>query len=551
MSEIITTLTFFFVAASLMIFILERYSNPKIPGFILAGILIGSFVNYSDVLGLSQIGIAFLVFIFGIKADLSRIKQVGEESASTTLIQIVVVGTTLYIVGRGIGYGHLNTLYFSVAGALSSSLVGLELVKGELRNDLLHGRLAEAIQLFQDLIAVLLISVVLTTFSAESLVTSLAFLGITLLGALAVRNLVLDKVAYLADGSRELLTLFALSTLAIFVGLTQQMGSSLVIGSFAAGLAVSKFPHNAEILDTMGSLKDFFSAIFFISLGALISFPSTEVIILTLVLVSTTLFLKPIMTGIGLLINGYDRRTAYLTGLSLDQVSEFGLIIAIQAQVAGTIADPIFQSIILSATITMITSSYTSRAEEEIYDTFSKYSPIDVNSRKINRKTSIPEEMSEHVILVGYHTQGKEIAEGLRKEEQDFIVIENDPEKIMEIADRENYYVFGDVMDAKTWEKARFKNAKMIVSTVPFTSISEEILDLDTEADKILRAEDIKGARQLLENGAFYVNVPDILSSEELLDHVNGVLEDRNYREELRRRNLLDIRAYLQDSDEK
>ncbi len=549
MSELITILTAVFVASSIMIFLLEKLSHPRIPAYIFAGILVGTWINQSEILGLSQLGIAFLVFVFGIKSDLGRIRTVGEEAVSTALVQIVVVGTMLFLVAQGIGFSLSDSLYFSLAGALSSSLVGLELVKSEVRVDILHGRLAEAIQLFQDLVAVIAITVILSGFTAESIALNLSYLAVTMVGALLIRQFLMDHIARLAEGSRELITLFSLSILILFISTSQYINSSLVVGSFAAGIAVSKFPHNMEILDTMGSMKDFFSSIFFVTLGALIAVPTFETLLLTAVLTSTTLLLKPIMTGVGLLINGYDRRTAYLTGLSLDQISEFALIIAIQAHIAGTINPVIFQSIILSATITMIVSSYTSRYEEELYNYVSSLELVEVNSRKINEKTSLPEELKNHVILLGYDTQGKEIAEALREEGQKFILVENDPEKIEEFSKKHNNYIFGDVMDDETWEKANPEDAKLIVSTIPFKQISKKILGLETDAEKILRANNSLEAKSLLEEGALYVNVPDILSSEELVEHVNGVIEDRNYREELRRRNLLEIRRYLQEHE--
>ncbi|MBC5792424.1 MAG: cation:proton antiporter [Nanohaloarchaea archaeon] len=549
MSELITILTAVFVASSIMIFLLEKLSHPRIPAYILAGIFVGTFINQSEILGLSQLGIAFLVFVFGIKSDLGRIRAVGEESVSTALIQIFVVGTMLFLVAKGIGFSLSDSLYFSLAGALSSSLVGLELVKSEVRVDILHGRLAEAIQLFQDLVAVIAITIILSGFTVESIGLNLSYLCVTILGALIIRQILMDKVARLAEGSRELITLFSLSVLILFISTSQYINSSLVVGSFAAGLAVSKFPHNMEILDTMGSMKDFFSSIFFVTLGALIAVPTFETLILTAVLTSTTLLLKPVMTGVALLINGYDRRTAYLTGLSLDQTSEFALIIAIQAHIAGTIDPAIFQSIILSATLTMIVSSYTSRYEEELYNYVSNLQLVEVNSRKINEKTSLPEKLEDHVILLGFDTQGREIAEALRQEDQSFVLIENDPEKIEEFSKKHDNYIFGDVMDEETWKKASSRSAKMVISTIPFRRISKKILDLETDADKILRAQSTLEARELLEDGALYVNVPDILSSEELVEHVNGVIEDRHYREELRRRNLLEIRRYLQEHE--
>jgi CPA2 family monovalent cation:H+ antiporter-2 len=205
---------------------------------------------------------------------------------------------------------------------------------------------------------------------------------------------------------------------------------------------------------------------------------------------------------------------------------------------------------VLSGTITMIISSYTSRYQEYIYRLNARISPIEVNSKKIKEKTNLPENLYQHAILLGYDTQGKEIAEALRQENQDFVIIENDPEKIIEISKEENYYIYGDVLDQKSWEKARHKEAELIISTIPFQEVSQKVLGLNTDADKILRAREIEEAKKYLDDGALYVNVPDILSSRELTEHLEGVMENRRYREELRRRNLLEIRSHFQEQDD-
>jgi len=85
------------------------------------------------------------------------------------------------------------------------------------------------------------------------------------------------------------------------------------------------------------------------------------------------------------MFSGYDKRTSYLTGFSIDQVSEFALIIAIQAWITGTIDPVVFHSIILAAVFSMVISSYTSRHEEELYNLLSQ-GLIDVNNRKIQQK---------------------------------------------------------------------------------------------------------------------------------------------------------------------
>jgi CPA2 family monovalent cation:H+ antiporter-2 len=550
MSELVPLLTAVFVFSSALLFLMQRLSHPSIPAYIIAGIGVGYFFDQAQILQLSQLGIAFLVFIFGLKTEPGRIKSVARESLVTTLLQLTVVGLAAYIFAQGIGLDPLNSLYLMIAASISSSLVGLELIENEIRIDLLHGRLSESIHLVQDLFAVLAVLVVSSaslTFSAVS-AQILQGAGLMLL-ALLIRQFVFPFLAEETGGSTELMMLVGLASLTGFLGLTELTGVSLVVGAFAAGLSVANFPHNLEMLETMGSLKDFFSVLFFASLGALLSVPGVEALVIAVALTLSTIFLKPAITVVSLLINGYDRRTSYLAALTLDQVSEFSLIVAIQAFIAGTIAPELFNAIIMTATATMIYSAYTSRHEEKIYDLISRYSTIETTEAKLDEWTDVNEGIDDHVILAGYDTQGKSIAEDLKEEDEEFVVVENDPEKIIEARQNEDNYVFGDVMDDSTWKRAFEDRARLIVSTVPQRKISLAVLDRENPEDKVLRAEDVKEAAELLDKGALYVEVPDIIASEQLVDHFKGMMENPDYREELRRKNLLELRRYIQQEE--
>lgn len=546
-SELIEVLTLIFITASATLMILDRFKHPSLPAYIIAGLILSPYIPEQDIINLSQIGIAFLVFVFGVKLDLRRLRSVAEESQFAATLQILLIGLIGFAAALIMNLSMMEAVYFSIFASLSSSLVGLDLIEKEIQIDLIHGRIAESIQLIQDVIALILV-VGLTALSSGTGVTTHFAAGLGVMGlAIVIRNYFFDYIGGLIENSRELFMITSIAFLAGFIGLSLSLNLSIVVGAFAAGIAVSKFPHNMEILDTTGSLKDFFSALFFISLGALVSFPGLKTFLISAVLFTLVAVVKPLVTVLGLISQGFDDRTAHLAGFSLDQVSEFSLIIGITGYINGTISPELFNALILSATATMITSAYTRRHEDKLYDFIKQISFLP--NRKSVPKSDDLGELENHVILVGYDTQGKRIVDTLRAEEIDFVVLENDPEKIEELREKDEPYIYGNVMDSYPWKQAKKDNAQLIVSTVPLKKVSEHIMNLDTDADRILRSETVAEASELLDRGAMYVNVPEILSSEMLVDHMQGVMEDRNYREELRRRNLLEIRKFLQ-SDE-
>lgn len=547
LSELIEVLTLLFVTASFTLMILDRFNHPALPAYIIAGLILGPIIPEEDIINLSQIGIVFLVFIFGVKLDISRLKSVARESQFASTIQIGVIGLVGFAVGLLLDLTIIEALYLSVFASLSSSLVGLQLIDQEVQINLIHGRLAESIQLIQDIVALILIITLPAITSGGNIAAQLGFGSLLIGTALVIRTYIFDYIGKLMDNSRELFMITSIAFLVGFIAISASLNLSIAVGAFAAGISVAKFPHNMEILDTTGSIKDFFSAVFFISLGALVTLPNMHTLLITLTLIILVTIVKPAVTILSLMSQEFDDRTAHLTGFSLDQISEFSLIIGITGYLSNTVSVDLFNGLILAATFTMISSAYTSRHDEMLYQ---KIRSIDwIPSRRKVPKSDDIGELERHIILIGYDTQGKRIVDALNTEDVDYVVIENDPEKVEDLREKEEPYIYGDVMDQYPWTEANFKEAQAIISTVPVMKVSEHILNLDTDADMIMRSETIEEASRLLDKGAIYVNVPEILSSEMLADHIEGVMQDENYREELRRRNLLEIRKFLQSEE--
>lgn len=530
MAELITTLTVMFAVAAVALLLSIKFEHPAIPLYILSGLLISSFVSQDQVLNLSQLGISFLVFIYGVRFSTERLRTVASEGLLASALSIFFTGMAASILSYLLGFTFFESAVFVSSAALSSSLVGLELVKDDLRKELVHGRIVETVQLVQDLAAVLIILVLFSQDPTSALIEGLMVLSFA--------YLVKESLPYLAAGfkdSTEAIMVFSLALLAIFVSITRFLGISVVIGAFAAGIALSKYPYSVEVMDTVGALKDFFTALLFVSIGGLAATLNPNVAIVAFLIVLVTLIVKPLAIYFSLRSLGRDTRISFLSSLGLDQVSEFAVIIAIEAFVIGEIGEPLLQSVILATAFTMALSSYTNKHEHLLYDKISGFFDVEEEIK------STVDNAEDHIILVGYDTQGQELLEELA-ENREVVVIEYDPEKIPLIMDADAEYVFGDVMHQVAWEEANFRRAEMIISTVPLRHVSDEIISLNTDAEKVLRTPDVEQAEQLLEEGAVFVSVPKILASQRMIEHLKGVLNDSNYKEELRRKNLLQLR---------
>ncbi|MFB6180993.1 MAG: cation:proton antiporter [Candidatus Nanohalobium sp.] len=549
MSEVIYLLAAVFAAASMLVLLMEELSHPYIPAYIGAGILTGLFVDASAFYTAAEIGVAFLVFIFGVKLEPDRLRSVASESQLMTTLQIASVGLLSLPVMLLVGVTVVEAIYLSIAVSLSSSLIGMQLLHKEIDIDLLHGRLAESSQLLQDVIAIIAVVALNSVHTSSNTVLTHVFLSLVVLGTgLLTRKYIYKFVADFIEEERELMVITSLGFLTAFVAAAEALNLSIVVGAFAAGMAISRFPYNVEVIDVMEPLKEFFILLFFVSVGALISIPSFKALLIAGVLLFFSQVVKPLVSVVALAKQGLNLRTAHLTGFNIDQISEFSLVIGLEAFLAGTIGFEAFHGLILAASTSFLISSYTSRHGELLYQ---KMNALDIwhpGKGRDEDSSHVEEGLENHVILIGFDTQGKIIAEALQEEGADFVVIENNPENLMEASEQVENYIFDDVMNESAWRKARAEKASLVISTVPFNKVTERLLQKDLKADLIVRCTTIEEASRFVDE-CLYVEVPELLVSEQLADHINGVLKDERYREELRRKNLLEIRELLSEQE--
>lgn len=543
MSDLLTALSVVFVLGAAFLIVANHLDLPTVPFFILAGLVAGLFIDEDTTLELARYGIAFLVFTFGARIQFDTVRTVLGDSEIVALGQFLVTGGLGLSAGILLGIPPEQAIYLGIATALSSTIVGTGLLEPEIRKNLVHGRLAESIHFVQDLLAILLVLVLSAeTFAADPIAMKVGYGVMLLIAGVLVNRFGFDIIATLSEGSDELLLVGTIALLIGFLAVAELVGVSIVVGAFAAGLAIRRDPtEHLGMLNGLESIKDFFVAVFFVTLGALVTVPTLEVVVIATVLGVLTAIVKPVITAALLIYEGYEARSATLTSLSLDQVSEFTLIIAIEALLIGLLVQSLFDAIILAAAVTMITSSFSRRYDERIYRLFADRGLIGNPHEKIDERSSVPDDLSDHVVIVGYGRQGRRLADTCADINQPHVVIENDPAMLDLLESTCESYVFGDAMEEYTWEKSNVDDARLIVSTVDDERLSRRLLVLSEDTDVVLRSADPTLAVEFIENGALYVNVPDMLASERLIEHVRSVGSGDLSPEELREQHLEEL----------
>lgn len=555
---LLTALAILFVVAGVVLLIANSLRFSLVPSLILAGLLVGQLgiIDEELMLELARFGIAFLVFSFSIRIDTEHVRTVVSKTEVVAIVQAFVLGTLGIILALGVGaileFGIVSgdildepltvdqALFVGIAAALSSTIVGTAMFTKP-QSDIVHDNLTGEIDSFNDLLAVFLLLVVSAgTFAVDPIATQLGY-GVLLFSlAIVINRYLFGLMERLASGSDESMLISIVALLIVFLATAEFLETSIVAGAFAAGLAVRDNPvQYSEVFNGLISLREFFMAIFFATVGALVTVPSLSAItanpttafapfvpiaIIALGLIVLTVVIKPVVTGILLVSLGYDRRSATFTGLDLDHVGEFSVIVAIEALILGLLIDSVFQAIILAAAVSMILSNLTHNYEEEIYETLVDRGWLGRPHHNIDDWNAVPAGISDHVVIIGFGRHGRRIVEFCEDHDQSYVVIENNPQALSDLRANCDAYVFADAIESETADAAKLESSRLVISTSESKPLTKYLLSFTDTVDTIVRTRELPMATELIEKGATYVIVPDLLAADRLADTLEAIL---------------------------
>ncbi len=522
---------FIVIISTLFAYLARFLRQPLIPAYIIAGIILGPYLglitNTEIINNLSEIGIAFLLFIVGLEIDIKKLKDVGLIATIGGSIQIIAVFALSFIVSFLIGFKTLESAYLGLIVAFSSTMVVVKLLSDKRELDTLHGRIIIGILLLQDLFAIFALSFLSQgTFAADVLLLSLLKGAAIIIISVFAGKYILPKLFRFAAASQELLFIASIATAFLFSMLISSLGFSIAVGAFIAGVTLN-VPYNAGIIGKITPLRDFFSVLFFVSLGMQLSLKAFgRIISMLFIFVALVILLKPYIVMLLCSFFGYSKRTSFLASLSLAQVSEFSLILASQGLILGHISQYIFSLTVLLAVVTIILTTYFIDYNSAIYQKLAPHlSMFDKFTATYKSLEYIPKKMKNSVVLCGYNRIGYSIIRSLRKIKREHIVIDFNPEVIKKLIAEKVPCMYGDVGDIEILEKANLKESSLVISTVPDKNDNLLLIQEAKKSNKkviiFATASQIDEALELYDAGADYVILPHFLGGE----HVSLILE--------------------------
>jgi hypothetical protein len=297
------------------------------------------------------------------------------------------------------------------------------------------------------------------------------------------------------------------------------VGFSIEIGGFLAGLALANSLANYQIIAKAKILRDFFIVMFFVLLGIQMSFGDLTTIIFPAIALSLFVILvKPFLTMIILAAMGYRKRTAFLTGISLSQISEFSLILVFMGYAAGAFDKSVVSLITLVGLTSFFVSSYSLINSKKLYRILGPR--LNFLEKESGKKDEIVqngegmENLSGHVVVVGGDQMGESIMEALEDAGMEVVVVDFDPRVVEKLRNRNVHKLFGDIADLDIQERAKIDEAKVVISTVPDLEdnilLLKELKHENRKAKIVVMAMEVKDARILYKEGADYVILPNL-----------------------------------------
>ena len=531
-------------AAALIAAVTWRFKQPLIIAYLLTGVIIGpniglGFVNKQEsIQTVAEIGLILLLFVIGLEIDVRKMASGGAAVLLTGALQVpicVALGLGFFwLLGVGNTSHNYALLYLAACMSLSSTLVVVKILNDKFELDTLPGRITLGVLVIQDLWAVAMLAVQPNILSPNfvPLLGSLWRGAVLVVLGFAIAKYLLPYLFRVVAKAPELVLVSALAWCFFLAGAASLIGLSREMGALIAGVSLSAFPYNVDVVAKAVSIRDFFVTLFFVALGMQITIPSLHVLELALAaslfVIVSRIVVVPILYALRLGL-----RTSIVPAINLAQVSEFSIVIAslgvsIRPQ---QISQDVLTIVIITFAVTSVVSTYMINFSHPIQKVLTTaFKALGLKDLDADKGAATEEERNYPVILLGFFRDTSSILyefehEGSAKESRDFVekilVIDYNPTVMHELRRRGIRCVYGDIAHIDTLRHAGLQRAELVVSSITDdvlrgTSnlrLMQSVHNLAPDARMVLTTEHIPQALQFYEQGADFVFIPRLYSA--------------------------------------
>jgi CPA2 family monovalent cation:H+ antiporter-2 len=454
----------------------HRLGLAPMIGYIAAGLVVGPFTpglvaDPDEMLALADIGVALLMFSIGLRFRLGELPELGRLILIGAPLQVAITLALGVGVASMAGATVIEALFLAAVASISSSVVLAKVGGEEALANTPHGRIALSWSIVQDLLTVVLV-VLLSAIAAPgdapvldaAIATAIAlgFVAAVLIGGSRLLPAVLGRIALL--GSREL---FVVAVAVVAIGtaaLAQQVGVSVALGAFIAGLALAESDLAASVLGEVVPLRELFATIFFVSVGILLE-PAALLAGWPVVLTVLLLILLAKGVPIAAIVRGSGQRsgTALRTAGLLAQSGEFSFVLATVGLQLGALQRDTFSQAMGAVVVSILVAAPVAGAAAAAGGWLDRRFP----DRELERRMALPQAgLRRHVVLVGFGAVGRTVARVLEARSIPWVAIDADYPMVRRALEAGTPLIFGDASTPTILEAAEIERASTMVIAI-------------------------------------------------------------------------------------
>jgi len=523
----------------------HKIKLPSVIGYLIAGVLIGPYgmqliEDLESVKHIAEVGVILLLFVIGLEFSLARLLKNLVSVLGVGGFQLILTSCAVAWGLSEYGFPKNQSIAFGLIVALSSTAIVLKMLTDLAEIDTIQGRLCIGTLLFQDIcvVPIMLVMPLLAQSTTTSPIDFFIAMFESVVAVIAIfflsKLIVPRTLTWVArTGNKEHLTLFVIFIILITGWLSQKMGLTLAMGALIAGMIISDSEYNHQIILDILPLRDYFSSIFFISIGMLLQiqvfFDSAY---LFLGLTATVILIKIVLSFLSCVLVRTSLRISMVVGMRLAQVGEFSLILAAIGLEQGLFNNVQYQYLLIVSILSMLVAPFLI----QISTKFSIWFFSRVRSEEPEEKEK--DTFSDHVIISGYGLGGRTLAKVLQEANIPFLILELNGEKIKRALKEGCSANYGDCTQQDTLLRAGIKKAKMIVYAITDQVSTERAVRLTRKLNPkikiIVRTRLFSQVEELKEAGANEVIPEEFETSIEIFCRVlkdyripNNVIEQQ------------------------
>ena len=527
--EYLTDIIILLSAAVIAVPLFQSIGLGAIPGFLVAGIVLGPSVlgyieNYDEIAHLAELGVVLLLFVIGIEINPSRLWKMKGLVLGLGSLQVLITGAVITIIVQGfLNISWKISLLIGSALALSSTAFVLQLLTERKVLSTKYGKASVAVLLLQDLAVVPLLAFVSLMATPELSIAQDVFLALA--EALTILVLIIISTRYVLNPLLKILVrfgspeIFTASALLLVLGSAQAMesiGLSMAMGAFIAGLLIADSSYRHQIIAEIQPFRGLLLGLFFMSMGMSLNlgrFLENPLAFLGIAIALMTikfLTLWPLSRLFRL-----NAKTSIAVALLLAQGGEFALVLFALASSMGLLDAILFQNLLIIVFISMLATPALEKLAYRLFSASHKNATplLDVDSDKTEKDT-------KPIIIAGFGRMGHRIGYIMELMKVPYVAIERD----VSIVDREHAegrsVYFGDAQRTEVLRAAGVADAQLVIISIDDFEVTERVMSTLHSAfpdiPVFARGHDLIKCRDLKEHGAHFTVSETLEASAEL-----------------------------------